>query len=438
MARVSSASLQGLHTLRGRLTAWYLATLCAILLFLGGGLFLVIRQQLSRRLDASLVAATRELVRAAHIREMESAQARGPVMDAIDELRIPERTLYLVDTAGHPVKPYVAPPWVRQAARQAGASGTADLQRELSDEHTLRIHAQGFTLANGDPMVAVSVANDIELEDEYAALIAVFSAAAIAAVLLVGVGGSLLVRQATLPIERSVTHMRRFMADAAHELRTPITVLRSRAEVALQQPRSSEEYASALRSMATESQRMGGIVENLLLLSRADTGEIPLKPERFFLDDVALDAATAARVLAQRKDIELSVAQFDEARIDADPSLIRQLVMILLDNAVKFTPAGGKVTMRIAATPAGAVLEVRDTGDGIDQEHLPHVFERFFRGDTSRARSDGAGLGLSIARWIADAHHATIAVTSTPGIGTRVVVTFPPATDGVEPSRSAL
>ena len=435
--------LRPLAQLRGRLTAWYLVTLGAILLFLGVGLFLVIRHQISRQLDESLAAAAKELVRAAHIREMETAHVRGPVVDAIDELRIPERSLFVLDTAGRPIKPDTAPEWIRRAARDAATRGSVDSEREARDEHTWRIHAERFRLASGTPLVAVALADDVELEDQYAALIAIFSAAALAALLLVAIGGSLLVRQSTVPIERSVARMRQFMADAAHELRTPLAVVRSRAEVALQQPRSADEYRGALRSIEGESERLGGIVENLLMLARADSGELPLNRERFYLDDVALDAATAARALAQRKGVDLSVTGLEEAAIIGDRALVRQLILILLDNGIKFTPAGGRVTMRVViadgASGGGAAgrqptLEVSDTGVGISREHLPQVFERFFRADPARGRSDGAGLGLSIAKWIAEEHGAEISVLSDRGNGggggARVIVRFAPTMTG--------
>ena len=430
-----SATLRPLSALKGRLTAWYLATLLAILLFVGVGLFLVIRHQISRDLDASLAAATQELVRAARIREMEREQVRGPVVDAIEELHIPERTLYVVDTAGTPVHRTDTPPeWMREVARRAATVGVATAEREMGNDHTLRVRAERFRLTGGrdtaGALVAVAAADDVELEDRYAALIAAFAAATFAAILLVGLGGQLLVRKSTEPIERSIAHMRRFMADAAHELRTPLSVVRARAELALQQPRQVSEYVGALQSIETESQRLGGIVDNLLLLSRADTGELPLTRARLYLDDVALDVARAARPLALQKGVHLSVSQFDEAAIDGDERLIQQLIMILVDNAVKFTPAGGTVDVRVSDPAWAPTLVVEDSGGGIAPEHLPHVFERFFRGDAARGRSDGAGLGLAIARWIAEQHGARIDIASQAGVGTRVMVTFGAATIG--------
>jgi signal transduction histidine kinase len=302
--------------------------------------------------------------------------------------------------------------------------------------HTLRLYAERFTLASGAPMVAVAVADKIELEDRYASLIATFGAAAAAALLLVVAGGWFLVRKSTAPVERTIEHMRRFMADAAHELRTPLTVVRSRADVALQQPRSPAEYAEALRGIERESRRLGSIVDDLLILARADAGERPIARQRVYLDDLTLDAAGAARIVAEAKGVSLEVDEFDEAPVDGDPTLLRQLVMILLDNAVKFTGRGGKVRVRVGAPSERPTLVVEDTGMGIASDQLPHVFERFYRGDPARTRqandhgTEGAGLGLSIAKWIADAHDAEIALASEPGAGTRVSVRFAPA--GVE------
>jgi signal transduction histidine kinase len=422
-------TLQPLARLRLGLTAWYLATFGAILVLLGSGLFVVISRQFARQLDDSLHDATVELVRAARIREMESRTARGQVVDAVEELHIPERTLYLFDAKGRAVAPLAAAGWIARAALDAARSGRVQRDQDPHRGNTLRLNAERFTLASGAPMVAVAVADKVELEDRYAALIATFGAAAAAALLLVVAGGWFLVRKSTAPVERSIEHMRRFMADAAHELRTPITVVRSRAEIALQQPRGASEYEDALRGIESEAKRLGTLVEDLLILARADAGERPIGRERVYLDDLTLDAAGAARVVAQAKGVRLDVEEFDEAPVVGDATLLRQLVMILLDNAVKFTAGGGSVRVRVGAPNGRPALVVEDTGIGIAPEQLPHVFERFYRGDPARSRTngsaaDGAGLGLAIAKWIADAHDAEIALASEPGEGTRVSVRF--------------
>ena len=422
--------LQPLARLRLGLTAWYLATFGAILVFLGGGIFVVVSRQFAQQLDDSLHDATVELARAARIREMEAKNAKGQVVDAVEELHIPDRSLYLLDGAGTPVTPPRADQWITLAARDAARTGSVQREQDPHRGNTLRLRAERFTLASGAPMVAVAVADKVELEDRYATLIATFGAAAAAALLLVVAGGWFLVRKSTAPVELTIDHMRRFMADAAHELRTPLTVLRSRAEIALQQPRAAGDYEDALRGIELEAKRLGSIVEDLLILARADAGERPIARERVYLDDLTLDAAGAARVVAQAKGVALELEEFGEAPVEGDPTLLRQLVMILLDNAVKFTARGGSVRVRVGAANEHPMLIVEDTGIGIPADQLPHVFERFYRADPARSRGngsvDGAGLGLSIAKWIADAHNAEIAVTSELGVGTRVFVRFAP------------
>ena len=430
-ATSSRLGIQRLARLRVRLTIWYVATFGLIILLLGAGLFAVISYQLSQQLDDSLKSATLELVRAARIREMEAAGARGRVIDAVDELNIPDRILYLLDVQGNPIKPAKVDDWIRHAAKDAGSVGQITRQSDTPEDRTLRLHALRFKLASGHPLVAVAVADQVELKDKYVDLITAFVVIAFAALFLVAAGGFFLVRKSTAPIERSIEFMRRFMADAAHELRTPITILRTRAEVALQQPREAANYVSALRGVEAEARRLGGIVDSLLVLARADAGEQQIDRARIFLDDIAVDAAGAAQIVARQKNVEVTVDEFEEAPVEGDPTLIRQLIMIVLDNAVKFTDAGGQVHVRVSMHEGSPTFGVEDTGIGIKQEELSRVFQRFFRGETARSRTDGAGLGLSIASWIAREHGAEISLSSEPGKGTKVIVTFPRVTTAV-------
>jgi len=420
----SVVAQQPLALLRRRLTFWYAATLSLILILLGGGLYGVIHSQLAQQLDDSLRAATKELVRAARIREMEAASTRGAVVDAVDELRIPDRSLYLLDSTGAPISPRSATPFIRRAALRAAAGAPVSDEVDVGNEHTLSLHAERFKLQSGQTLVAVVAADQVELTDRYAELIAAFGGAALAAIVLVAAGGYFLVQKSTAPAERSMTYTRRFMADAAHELRTPIAVLRTRAEVALQQERSSEDYAAVLRGMEHEAQRLGRVVDDLLMLARADAGERPVERTRFFLDDMVLDAAQSVRTLAQAAGVTLTVDEFEETPIVGDARLVRELVVVLLDNAVKFTPAGGDVRVRVIPDPE-PTLTIVDNGCGIVAEQIAHVFERFYRGDASRARGGGAGLGLSIAQWIASVHDARLLLASEPGAGTRATVIFP-------------
>jgi len=415
-----------LARLRLRLTLWYAGTFTLILLLLGGGLLLAIRHHISNRLDVSLRAATAAVATATGTLEVE--RAGGGVADAVEEMHIPERVLYLLDAEGRPLTPPTADAWIVDAARQAVRTGQVDLDHDAPGDRAVRLHAERFTSASGHAYVAAVVADRLELEDQYASLIGTFAAAAFAALLLVAAGGYVLVRQSTAPVERSMEQMRRFMADAAHELRTPVTVLRTRAEVALGQERDPARDAAALQAMEQEAGRVGTIVGDLLTLARADAGERPVAREALYLDDLAASAVEGVRALAERKGVALEVGAFEEAGIIGDPELVRRLLLIVLDNAIKYTPAGGRVHLDVTARDGQRSVIVSDTGIGIPEEQLSHVFERFYRGEPARREADGAGLGLAIARWITDLHGAAIEIAPADGRptrGTRVTLTFP-------------
>jgi signal transduction histidine kinase len=218
--------------------------------------------------------------------------------------------------------------------------------------------------------------------------------------------------------------MRRFVADASHELRTPAAVLRSTVEVGLQRDRSAEEYAGILAAVRDESERIGRLVEGLLLLASADDGRLRIRRDRLFLDDVLADAAGAARALAADRGVLIRVGDFDEAPVTGDAVLLRQLLLIILDNAVKFAPPGTAVECSVYTRGGLAVAAVRDHGPGIPEADLPHVFERFFRAG-NQPNESGTGIGLSIASIIADAHDAQIRIDSKPGSGTTVAIELP-------------
>lgn len=412
-----------LGRLRVRLTLWYAGTLAFILLLLGAGLFLAISNQVSRRIDQSLVAATIAIERATH--DLETERAAGLAGDAVDELEIPDRALYLFDAKGQPLTPNQVDRWVSDAARAALSTGTADMHRVSATGTESRLHAARFTSGSGATYVAIAVAERPNIREQYASLIGIFGMAALAALLLVAVGGFLLARQSTAPVERTMEQMQRFMADAAHELRTPVTILRTRAEIALSRPRDPAGDAAEFQAIEREANRMGGIVGDLLTLARADAGERKVVSGALYLDDVVSQALSSVRALAERKGVALEVGSFEEAQTMGDAELIERLVLIVLDNAIKYTPAGGNVRVDVAARNGDRSIVVTDTGIGIAPDQLPRIFERFYRGEGARTHAEGAGLGLPIARWIADLHGARISVSSS-AQGTRVEIDFPP------------
>jgi signal transduction histidine kinase len=416
--------------LRLRLTAWYAVTFSAILFVFGLSVFTIITTNMARDDETSLHQAVAAIQRAAEIRWSERAiEAKDHVVDALTELNIPGRSLYLFDNAGNMIVPDTADPAVQEAAIEVAQVGALDRHfkkdHDSSRERKFELHGERFVLGDGKPYVGIAVADRVELEDQYASLIAGLAAAAAAAILMISAVGWFLARKSIEPIEQNLALLRRFVADAAHELRTPVSVLRSRADVTLQRERDPAAYVDALTAVGLESERMGRIVNDLLMLARADAGERAIAPERLYVDDVAVDAVASVRVLAERRGVQLDVRQFEESAAIADPILVRQLLVILLDNAVKFTSPGGEVTLSVRPEEGRATVTVADTGIGIPAGELPRIFDRFYRGDDARRRSDGAGLGLSIAKWIVDAHGAELAIESEVGQGTRVTVRFP-------------
>ncbi len=236
-------------------------------------------------------------------------------------------------------------------------------------------------------------------------------------------------------LQRAVDELRRFTADAAHELRTPLSVLQAEAEVALRMSRSAHEYRRVLEVTLNESKRLARLADRLLTLCRHDSGLQPMRCEEVPLDALVRDVADQIRIAADEKGVVLVVAPLEEWVIPGDDIQLSQLLSNLLDNAVKFTKPGGKVVVHGEQRNGHVLLAISDTGIGIPNADLPHVFERFYRADKSRnGQTGGAGLGLAIAKAIVESHRGTIAIESTVNAGTVVRVklpVMPPASDQV-------
>jgi heavy metal sensor kinase len=228
-------------------------------------------------------------------------------------------------------------------------------------------------------------------------------------------------------LEAAFRETTRFIADASHELRSPIAVIRTAAELALRRERTVDEYREALGGILRESERTSVLVQDLLTLARADAGVAVLQ-----LGDVDLRALVdrmrdSLLTRCEQAGLTLTIALPDASVIvRGDSTAIDRMVGILVDNAVTYTPAPGQVTVAVSATRDGAIVAVADTGIGISPEDRPHVFERFYRADKARTRdSGGAGLGLSIATWIAEQHGGGVTLDSEPGHGSRLIVHLP-------------
>ena len=216
----------------------------------------------------------------------------------------------------------------------------------------------------------------------------------------------------------------RFTADASHELRGPLAAIRAAIDVAVQQPRSADEYRDFLGDLGEQCDRLTALVNGLLLLARGDAGQIELRRAPIRLCDLVRDVVEMYHPLAEERSVRLEHRGDAAAIVEGDGQLLRQLISNLVDNAIKFNRPGGRVAISVSAEPANVTVTVADTGVGVPPEHIEHIFERFYQADSARC-SAGSGLGLSICHWIVAAHGGTLHVSSEPGAGSAFTVTLP-------------
>jgi heavy metal sensor kinase len=231
-------------------------------------------------------------------------------------------------------------------------------------------------------------------------------------------------------IEQSFARTRQFTADASHELRAPMTLIYTAAQHSLRRERSREELVDSMQKILRESQRTTALIDDLLLLARGDAGKEPAAMEALDAAPLLRDAAEQATAMAAAKDISVSLElAADALPVRANEAQLRRLLLILIDNALKYTPAGGRVTIQGSADPGGVTIAVADTGPGISPGNLPRVFERFWRADQVRSReAGGTGLGLTIAKQIAELHGAHLGVQSEIGRGSVFTIRLPVVT----------
>jgi heavy metal sensor kinase len=228
-------------------------------------------------------------------------------------------------------------------------------------------------------------------------------------------------------LEAAFKKITQFTADASHELRTPVAVMRTRAELSLRKARSADEYRDVIAEVLAELEKTSGLIEQLMFLARADSGAETLHFAATNVAEVLREACHQGSALAEAKQIGFQEhISGDSMWIQGDAGSLRRLFLILIDNAVKYTPANGQVEVSLQRNDGYAVAQVRDTGIGIAEADLPSVFERFYRADKARTReSGGVGLGLSIGRWITEVHAGTIEVHSSPGRGSSFQIRLP-------------
>ena len=426
---------------RRRLTVAYVGVFALILLMFGSAVLWVSTREMIAHLDESLHEAANLLEVAVETASEgftgEAGQVGGrldeavgeafgdALVDALADLNVPGRAFYVFHSIEGSLDDREGPVWLEDFARSVDG-GDRYLTAEGTDEEDIEWRVYGRPLpvsGQPSPLIGVVLADFVEVEDRYPGLVRAFSLAALFSLILVGIGGSVLARTSTAPAVRAFGQLRRFTADAAHELRTPVSVIQARSEVALQSERVPEEYQAALAGILDETRRLSGTLDKLLTLARVDAGDWPVQLESLFLDDIVSDLSSSINALAAKSGVEVEVRADDECPVQGDPTLIEQLIMILVDNAVQYSSPEGQVHVSANRVGDRSILVVSDDGIGMTPDVRPLVFERFYRADPARARG-GAGLGLSIAQWIASVHGAEIDLESEAGSGTTVRVTF--------------
>jgi heavy metal sensor kinase len=466
-----------LTTLRARVTTWYVGLLAAALLVFGAALYFGLQSYLRTSLEHSLMAEANNVVSIFLSQEEMKGQAwmQGEIAEAYAPefsgrfIRIIRQDGTVLYQSGDTKPPYVID---SSKITPTAFRGSKESFREehTDDPQNLLIFTQPYSSSSGLKYVVEMGASLGPIERVLASLLKIlllitpcilFAAALGGRYLMtlplrplvvlteqaerVGIhqpGGrlpvlatgdemeslSLSLNRMIVRLEDALAHNRRFSADVSHELRTPLTILRGELEQLLQTSRMPLIHREALGSALEEIDRMAKIVESLLTISRLDSGTDAMNLKPLDLGRLTQSTVEQMHLLADEKNIALRSSQPFAVVILADAGRIKQVLVNLLDNAIKYTLDGGTVTVSVSADQAAqlAVLEVRDSGIGIPMESLPHVFDRFYRSDEARTReSGGAGLGLSIVKAISKAHGGTVTIESIEGRGTKVRIKLP-------------
>ena len=471
-----------IESVRGRLTLFYVSVMAAALVVVGGLIYALLARALYNRIDDSL----RDLMTIAETSLANDLAEGQDVQDAARstaaELSSRQQMLALYDGGGRLLAEggrdddlQIQLPALESIPTGEILLVTVVEARDDDDRH--RLGFRRVTIPPTQANYVVVAGSSLEPNDEeLESLREILAYVVPIALAIAGVGGWFLARQSLSPVvamaerarrigaenlserlpvanpgdelgrlaatfnellgrlEASLRQQRQFMADASHELRTPVTTTRTAASVALQQPHREEaDYRDTLEIVEQQAARLSRIVEDMFTLARADAGTYPVRTDPMYLDEVVEDVARAARVLATTKQVTIDVAVVRSAPFTGDEDLITRLVGNLLDNAIRHAPAGSAVSVSLERSGRDYRIAITDRGPGIPEDIRPHIFERFFRGDVARARGPrpdgGAGLGLALARWIANVHRGDVELTDSTSAGTTFTVLLPGAAE---------
>jgi signal transduction histidine kinase len=445
------------NRIRISLTLWYVVVLLAIVGVIAIVTYTVLYRSLTSEVDNSLESSARQI--AAQVSEQslssipdtsgsgDSGQGEeGDEEHEENETETEEEeehgvrffgatsgdTFYLVlDPGGSPI----LDPLNVNVVGVPDSASAAKAARDGSDWETLssegsdyRLYSQAVT-DEGRTIAVVQVGRSLDEHQEQLQMLAiVLAATAFGGLGLAAAGGLFVAGRALRPVREAFQRQRAFVADASHELRTPLTLLRGNAEL-LQMTAAahlSGEDVQSVREIVRQTEQIERLISDMSTLARMDEGQLLLQPAPVDIGELLRSAAADARLLAAGKDMAVYLETDGDLRIAADETRIRELLLALVDNAVRYTPPGGTITLRATAADSHVEVSASDTGPGIPAEHIERVFERFYRVDPSRSREQGgSGLGLSIARAIAEAHGGSLTVSSKEGTGATFTLQLP-------------
>jgi signal transduction histidine kinase len=409
-------------SLRARLTLWYTFAVVAALCLFGADVLWMQSRLGVRRVDRELDGLEATIANVLRGELKEHATPRAAAEEARDTVAAPGRAIAIFDANGLPLASKLDRVEARDVVPPSLSAPATWTVQTPSGAWRVRAHPEAFDEAKM-VVVAGSPLTDVAREQhevQEAMLVGIPIALVIA-----GAGGLWLASIGLRPITDALRIQRQFMADASHELRTPVSVVRTASEVTLSRDHRDEpEYREALAITGGQARRLGRLVEDMLVLARADAGGYPLRPVDLYLDELVEECRRAAEVLARERGVAIAFSTPHETPFRGDEDLLRQLLLNVLQNAVQHTPPGGSVSVGLREEPGAISISVSDTGPGIPPADQLRIFDRFVRLDPSR-RGGGTGLGLPIAKWIAEAHGGTLVLeTSAPG-GSTFCVSLP-------------
>ncbi|HEX9097047.1 MAG TPA: ATP-binding protein [Candidatus Dormibacteraeota bacterium] len=410
-----------------RLAAQYFVLLVLILGFFDLIVYVTVSQSLEAKADNDLKHAVSQAAKEVVATDTVSVNAQGLLDPSVADtfVRVLDVKLQEVGQPQPALKKLFNSPSLNDPIAAARAGQSADT-RVTSGPDLYMVHTSAILNPKSKKVVGVmQVAQPISwVGDALSGLVRQLVLASGIAILLGALASLLMATRSLRPISRAFQRQREFVADASHELRTPLTLIRTNVEAWLR--RSNGQTRTYAQSIVEEVEQLNRIVGDLTTLALADARQLRLNPRPVELNEVVRGLITQATPLADERGVQLRPDLNGGVRVDADLVRVRQLLLILIDNALTHTPTGGEVSVGVVRQNGRAQVTVTDNGEGIPTGDLPHIFERFYRADKARTRENGgSGLGLAIAKWIVDAHKGEIEVTSTEGKGTEIAISLP-------------